>query len=635
VVALRASQTRRGFQPSRQRRSVRGSLRRAGRALALAPLVVLAVLWPGSAGGQSIISPAADLILSKSAPSKATTGSGFAYSLVVANNGPFPATGVVLTDNLPSNVVFASASSSQGGCTGGGSTVTCALGSINVKGSASVSIVVTARSTGVATNTASVSGNPPDPNSGNNSASASTEISGGFDLSIGGTVTPENVSPGADQTYRFVVTNAGPDNAPGTQVALTVPDRATFVSVTPSQGSCVGTTTVQCSLGTLGSGGPATVDLVLRSSTSGELRVPATVTSNSPETNPGNNAVTVTGSVVEAFDLRVTMASKPAKVGKGEWVTYTITATNLGPGAATGVKVADQLPETVSFVSCTTTHGECTSVTPLKLFAGQTVDAGIGRLGARESARVTILGRATAPGPAVNSVVVSGLGESPTLLGNNESSVRTPVVRKQFEPPADLPPPVFKKNVDAAPVSGTVKFRQPGSNVFEILAAGAQLPLGTEFDTTTGTMLLTSATDAQGTVQTAQFWDGFFVVTQKSVRTARKKKKKATTTTFTDLALTRGDFAVCRGARQFAANEAKPPKGKKTTTRKLWGKGQGQFRTKGKYSSAAIRGTEWLTSDRCDGTLTSVREGVVTVNDFVRRRTIVLRAGQSYLARRP
>jgi hypothetical protein len=203
------------------------------------------------------------------------------------------------------------------------------------------------------------------------------------------------------------------------------------------------------------------------------------------------------------------------------------------------------------------------------------------------------------------------------------------VARNQFQPPADVPPPVLNESVDAAPVSGTVKFRRPGSNVFEILTAGEQLPLGTEFDTTNGTMTLTSAADATGAVQTAQFWAGFFVVTQQV--TAKLA--------VTDLALTRGDFSVCKSRRRLAAAGAKPPKGKppkgrrSTTTRQLWGRGKGHFRTKGKYSSAAVRGTYWLTADRCDGTFTSVREGTVTVRDFVRRRSIVVRAGQSYLAR--
>jgi hypothetical protein len=48
-----------------------------------------------------------------------------------------------------------------------------------------------------------------------------------------------------------------------------------------------------------------------------------------------------------------------------------------------------------------------------------------------------------------------------------------------------------------------------------------------------------------------------------------------------------------------------------------------------------VRGTVWTTTDRCDGTLTTVRKGRVTVRDFRRRRSVVVRAGRSYLARAP
>jgi hypothetical protein len=48
-----------------------------------------------------------------------------------------------------------------------------------------------------------------------------------------------------------------------------------------------------------------------------------------------------------------------------------------------------------------------------------------------------------------------------------------------------------------------------------------------------------------------------------------------------------------------------------------------------------VRGTVWITADRCDGTLTTVRRGRVTVRDFRRRRNVVVRAGKSYLARPP
>jgi hypothetical protein len=46
-----------------------------------------------------------------------------------------------------------------------------------------------------------------------------------------------------------------------------------------------------------------------------------------------------------------------------------------------------------------------------------------------------------------------------------------------------------------------------------------------------------------------------------------------------------------------------------------------------------VRGTRWLTEDRCDGTLTRVTNGAVVVRDFKRHRSVVVRAGHSYLAR--
>ena len=45
-----------------------------------------------------------------------------------------------------------------------------------------------------------------------------------------------------------------------------------------------------------------------------------------------------------------------------------------------------------------------------------------------------------------------------------------------------------------------------------------------------------------------------------------------------------------------------------------------------------MRGTKWLTDDRCDGTLVRVVKGAVTVRDLVRRRTLPLRAPHQYAA---
>ena len=61
----------------------------------------------------------------------------------------------------------------------------------------------------------------------------------------------------------------------------------------------------------------------------------------------------------------------------------------------------------------------------------------------------------------------------------------------------------------------------------------------------------------------------------------------------------------------------------------------GKFRTKGRYSAATVLGTKWTIADRCDGTLTHDITDSVTVTDFVHHKTIILHAGQSYLATAP
>ena len=69
--------------------------------------------------------------------------------------------------------------------------------------------------------------------------------------------------------------------------------------------------------------------------------------------------------------------------------------------------------------------------------------------------------------------------------------------------------------------------------------------------------------------------------------------------------------------------------------RRLWGKGTGSFKTKARFSSATVRGTTWLTEDRCDGSLIQSDEGTVEVYDYSLRRLVLVAAGNRYLAQAP
>jgi uncharacterized repeat protein (TIGR01451 family) len=115
------------------------------------------------------------------------------------------------------------------------------------------------------------------------------------------------VPPGTKVTYTIVVTNNGPAIATGVVVTDALPSGVTFVSATPSQGTCSGTTTVICSIGTLANGQSATIALaVLTTASSGSITNTAAVSAANTDPNTTNNATTssfaVTTSAIPVFD---------------------------------------------------------------------------------------------------------------------------------------------------------------------------------------------------------------------------------------------------------------------------------------------------------------------------------------------
>ncbi|MGB2642846.1 MAG: C25 family cysteine peptidase [Candidatus Acidiferrum sp.] len=119
----------------------------------------------------------ADVAIVKTAsPDPVDQGTNLTYTLQITNNGPAVAQGVVVTDPIPGEVTFVSASSTQGTCTNSSSPVivTCTIGSVSVGGAVVVNINATANtfsSTTLSTNTATVTATTGDPNLTNNTSS--------------------------------------------------------------------------------------------------------------------------------------------------------------------------------------------------------------------------------------------------------------------------------------------------------------------------------------------------------------------------------------------------------------------------------------------------------------------------------
>ena len=188
-----------------------------------------------------------------------------------------------------------------------------------------------------------------------------------------------------------------------------------------------------------------------------------------------------------------------------------------------------------------------------------------------------------------------------------------------------VPAPLLGRKVNAAPISGKVFVLIDGRLV--PLTATTQIRSGTVVDALHGMLSITTATGSGTKTQTGRFGGAVFRVTQ----TKAGASKGLTTLTLVNHAFKGApSYATCKSRK---AGDASAAALSSKTLQLLHASAHGKFRTSGRYSAATVRGTTWTIADRCDGTLTHVITDSVAVTDFVRHRTIILHAGQSYLAK--
>jgi uncharacterized repeat protein (TIGR01451 family) len=167
-------------------------------------------------------------------------GANITYKIEVENDGPGNATGVVVTDTLPNNVTFVSASP---GCIYGTGTVTCTIGNLANDQEVVRTITVQPQTTGVFTNSASVTGNETDSRLSNNTSSAQTKVLPGV-LSV--QLTPICVKGGVNSSATVFLAASSPINT-----VVTLSSSATSVakpavnSITIPAGQTSGSFTVK------------------------------------------------------------------------------------------------------------------------------------------------------------------------------------------------------------------------------------------------------------------------------------------------------------------------------------------------------------------------------------------------------
>ena len=377
-----------------------------------------------SATAQTAVNPAADVSVTKNdSPDPIAVGSNLTYTITVTNNGPSAAAGVTLTDALPANVAFVSATSTVGVCAEAAGTVTCDIGALANGASAVVTIVITpqAPAVGIISNTATATATTFDHLPGNNSDTETTTVQPSADLAVTKADSPDPINVGQNLTYTVVVTNNGPNTASGVSLSDPLPAGVAFVSANSTVGTCSQAAgTVTCAIGSLASGASAAITIVVTVQPGPGRTLPNTATASatgSSDPVPGNDSGTATTTVNPNADLAVSKSDSPDPVTVGSNLTYTVTVTNQGPDPAASVTVTDTLPAGVTFVSANSTVGACAENAGI-------VTCNIGALANGGTAIITIIVTPTVPATLSNTASAATTTFDP-VAANNSTTITT------------------------------------------------------------------------------------------------------------------------------------------------------------------------------------------------------------------
>jgi uncharacterized repeat protein (TIGR01451 family) len=320
----------------------------------------------------------ADLQLTKTdSPDPVSAGANITYTLNFKNNGPSAANMVALSDAVPANTTFVSVTTPAGWtrtdsvAAGGTGTLTWTKDADAANQETAVFTIVVKVNSNVAdasmiNNSATVTSPKTDPDSNNNTATASTTVQTRADLQMSKSDTPDPVIAGQNITYTVNYQNNGPSDAQSVQLADVIPTNTTFVSVTTPSGwtrtdsvAAGGTGTITFTKATSLVSDTASFTLVVKVSPSAAhgstITNNATASSATTDPTPGNDTGTTTTTVNRQADLELTKSDSPdVNVNAGDNITYTLTLTNHGPSNSSTVVVSDAVPANTTLVSAST-----------------------------------------------------------------------------------------------------------------------------------------------------------------------------------------------------------------------------------------------------------------------------------------
>jgi uncharacterized repeat protein (TIGR01451 family) len=405
------------------------------------------------------VQPTADIAVSKTvSATPPAVGDTVLFTVTATNRGAGDATGVQVSDGLPAGLTLLSSTLSQG--TYDAATGVWTVGTVATGAAATLELAARVDQAGGLTNVAvRTAADQFDPDPSDNAGGVTLTGQPSADIQLLQTV--DNPAPNVEDTVTFTltVTNAGPTAATGVQVTDPLPAGLTLVSATPSQGTYTAGIGVW-DIGALAHGGRVTLDLVATVTRTGTVTALATKTAQGEDdpvrANDASGAV-LNGQQADLQVLKIVDRTVPAV---GDLVTFTVTVTNNGPSAATGIVVTDALSAGITVRAGTPSQGTYTATT------GVWAVGSLASSGAAAPAPLQIVGQVSQAGTWTNLATRTAQDQADPNPLNDQgtATIRALFTAPPPQPPEANTPPVATDDEVPTPVDAPVTIAVLGND---------------------------------------------------------------------------------------------------------------------------------------------------------------------------
>ncbi len=376
---------------------------------------------------------AADLsVVMTASPASVLAGADVTDTITIANLGPEAASAVTASLPLAQGVSFVSAIPGSATVTSTGGEVVVTVATMAANTQVTVTVILEPTVAGTLDQTVTVSSNALDPNLSNNTSSTTTQVVPAADLAV--SIAGSAPAAVTDDDFQYTVSaiNNGPSDATDLVLSDTLPTGVTFVSAS-SSGVWVPTYSdgiVSLSIDSISQGTTVTLTIVVTPTAEpgSTLLDSASVAAQETDPDTTNNTATLETPVVGVSDLAISVTAQPGAVYVGQDVTYTVTASNLGPDDEPDAIVTCPLSSDVAFASASYLPGWSPSL------ANGLLTADLGPLPAGGTATVTVvlIPQAAAAGTFTTSFSIQGENVDPVTTNNTAEATLT------VTPAADL-----------------------------------------------------------------------------------------------------------------------------------------------------------------------------------------------------